>query len=452
MNKTTIHIKGMHCKSCELLVEDELLKIPGVQEVKVNQPKGTAELCYCTPALRQTDLKKAVKAAGYTLGKEEPKPWLTKNVQTYLEIATVGFVLVTAYIIADGVGLFKLVELSSNNFASLPIVFLIGLTAGISTCAALVGGLVLAASARYAESNPNATTAQKFQPHIFFNIGRVLSFFVLGGLIGWVGSLFQMSFTLLGLLTIAIGMIMIFFGLQLTELSPRLNTISFTLPSGLSKLLGLKNHAKGEYSHKQSMTLGALTFFLPCGFTQVVQLYAISTGNPLTAALTMGIFALGTTPGLLGIGGITSLVKGGGGNLFFKFAGVVVIALAVFNISNGMTLGGFKPGKVLSATSPTAQTAIVSGDIQLIKTTYTSANDIVPNQFTVKVNQPVRMEIEVKDDGFGCMGSMVVPAFDTPIKMLKKGETIVYEFTPTKTGTFDIACAMGVPRGTITVI
>lgn len=452
MNKTTIHIKGMHCRSCELLVEDELLKIPGVKEVKVSQQQGIAEVCYCTPALKQTDLKKAVNAAGYALGKEEPKPWLTKNTQTYLEVGAIAVILIMFYYIASDIGLFKFIELSSNNFASLSIVFLIGLTAGISTCAALVGGLVLAASARYAERNPYATSAEKFQPHIFFNIGRILSFFVLGGLIGWVGSLFQMSFTLLGLLTIAIGMVMLFFGLQLTELFPRLNSVSLTLPSGLSKLLGLKNHAEGEYSHKQSMILGALTFFLPCGFTQVVQLYAISTGNPLTAALTMGTFALGTTSGLLGIGGITSLVKGNAGNLFFKFAGVVVVALAVFNISNGMTLGGFKPGTVLSASSATTQPATVSGDVQLLKTTYTSANDIVPNQFTVKANQPVRMEIEVKDDGFGCMGSMVVPAFNTPVKMLKKGETIVYEFTPTKTGTFDIACAMGVPRGTITVI
>lgn len=452
MNKTTVHIKGMHCKSCELLVEDELLKIPGVEEVKVSQPQGTAEVCYCTPTLKHSELKKAVKAAGYDLGKEEPKPWLTKNAQTYLEVGALALILGGFYFMATDLGLFKLIELSSNNFASLPIVFLIGLTAGISTCAALVGGLVLAASARFADSNPNASSYEKFQPHLVFNIGRIISFFILGGLLGWVGSLFQMSFTLLGLLTIVVGMVMLFFGLQLTELSPRLKTMSFTLPSGVSKLLGLKSHAEGEYSHKQSFMLGALTFFLPCGFTQVVQLYAISTGSPLTSALTMGVFALGTAPGLLGIGGLTSVVKGAFSNMFFKFAGVVVIALALFNISNGFTLGGFKSGIVLGSTSQTTQVATVSGEVQVLKTTYTSANDIQPSQFTVKANQPVRMEIEVKDSGFGCMGSMVIPAFNTPVRMLNKGENIVYEFTPTKPGTYDIACAMGVPRGSITVL
>lgn len=40
MNKATVHIKGMHCRSCEILIEDELLKISGVTEVKVNEKKG----------------------------------------------------------------------------------------------------------------------------------------------------------------------------------------------------------------------------------------------------------------------------------------------------------------------------------------------------------------------------------------------------------------------------
>ena len=40
-----------------------------------------------------------------------------------------------------------------------------------------------------------------------------------------------------------------------------------------------------------------------------MQLYAMSTGSPITGALTMGVFALGTAPGLLGVG-LTSIVKG----------------------------------------------------------------------------------------------------------------------------------------------
>jgi sulfite exporter TauE/SafE len=256
---------------------------------------------------------------------------------------------------------------------------------------------------------------------------------------------------MLGLLTIVVGLVMLFFGAQLTELFPRLSTLNFTIPSGIARLIGLKEQKEKEYSHKNAMVLGGLSFFLPCGFTQVVQLYAISTGNPLAGALTMGVFAIGTTPGLLGIGGLTSLVKGAFAKPFFKFVGIVVIALSFFNISNGLNLSGLKNGISLSVDA-NAKAPTVNGDVQVLKSTYTTSTDIQPNSFTVKAGQPVRMELDVQDDGSGCMGSFAIPGLSSKVEMLNKGNTLVYEFTPESTGTFNITCAMGVPRGSITVI
>ena len=56
---------------------------------------------------------------------------------------------------------------------------------------------------------------------------------------------------------------------------------------------------------------GAATFFLPCGFTQAVQLYALSTGSPVSAGLTMAVFAVGTSPGLLALASLPNLGRGG---------------------------------------------------------------------------------------------------------------------------------------------
>ena len=74
------------------------------------------------------------------------------------------------------------------------------------------------------------------------------------------------------------------------------------LPAGLSRTLGIDTAADGSYSDIRTALVGAATFFLPCGFTQAVQIYAISTANPLTAGLVMATFAVGTTPGLLALG------------------------------------------------------------------------------------------------------------------------------------------------------
>ena len=88
---------------------------------------------------------------------------------------------------------------------------------------------------------------------------------------------------------------------------------------------------------------------------------------------------------------------------------------------------------------------------QVIKTVYTQDTDINPNVFNVKSNAPVRMEIDVKDNGSGCMSTIMIPGLADEPKLLKKGQKIIFEFTPENPGEYPITCAMGVPRGIIKV-
>ena len=110
-------------------------------------------------------------------------------------------------------------------------------------------------------------------------MGRISAYFILGGVIGLIGKAFQLSSPVLGILMVIVGIVMLFLGLQLTEMFPRLSNGLLTLPAGLSRLFKIKKHHEKEYSHLNSTLVGALTFFLPCGFTQAMQLYAMSTGH-----------------------------------------------------------------------------------------------------------------------------------------------------------------------------
>src|SRR3989344_5106341 len=159
MKKNTVCIKGMHCRSCELLVEDELLKVPGVKKAIVSQRAGTAEI-ECDCEIDPKHIEQAVNNAGYCLGVDE-KPLLSTNPRDWRDLGIAIFLALDLFFVAKGLGLFHISWVSSNNYSSLPIVFLVGLTAGVSTCMALIGGLVLGASAKFAEKHPNATTAQK---------------------------------------------------------------------------------------------------------------------------------------------------------------------------------------------------------------------------------------------------------------------------------------------------
>ncbi len=451
MNKATVHIKGMHCRSCEILIEDELLKISGVTEVKVNEKKGNAYVCY-EGDLDHQKIEEAVRNAGYELGFKEKAPLFSKRMQDYKELGFAFLVMVLLYMIGKEMGIFNFAIKSGSNYGNLSIVFLVGLTAGISTCMALVGGLVLAASARFVEKHPLASTVQKFKPHIFFNLGRVLSFFVFGGVIGLAGSFFQLSSTTLGFLTIAVGGVMVLMGLQLTEIFPRLSGLQFTLPKGISRALGIKEQSEKEYSHTNSFILGASTFFLPCGFTQAMQLFAISSGNPITGALTMGVFALGTAPGLLGIGGLTSVIKGAFAKPFFKFAGLIVIFMAVFNISNGLNLAGINVNAFLNQ-RPTVSTqadpnVTMENGVQVVKMIQ-NGNGYTPNSFTIKKGIPVKW-IVTSEDAFTCAASIVSSKLGIR-KNLSAGENII-EFTPTEAGNIRFTCSMGMYSGSFNVI
>ncbi|KKU14553.1 MAG: Heavy metal transport/detoxification protein [Microgenomates group bacterium GW2011_GWC2_45_8] len=601
MTTCALSIKGIHCRSCEILIEHELKKLPGITSVNVNHNTGMASVSSDEP-LDERAVQEVLQRAGYSLGSEE-LPWFSRHAKDYAELGMAFLMAMGLYFIASSLGIVNISTNHGSNYGNLFTVLAIGLTAGVSTCMALVGGLVLGSSARYAEKHPMATGIQKFTPHIYFNIGRIVLYFILGGVIGWAGSIFQLSTSTLGYLMVAVGGVMLLLGGQLVDIFPRLKKISFTLPKGISQALGIHQKADQEYSHTNAMVSGALTFFLPCGFTQAMQLYAMSTGSPLQGALTMGVFALGTAPGLLGVGGLSSIVKGDGARLFFKTAGVVVIALSFFNIKNGFNLaggwpdipriiavlaaqpgdtlatvgtakaavsgvqeiamtqgpGGYSPNKFTiqagvpvrwtitstdvntcaaslvsqqigvrtnlklgknvieftpksagairfscsmgmftgsftvvdgkvgagaavvttpnqaeakpaaagcggggggcggcggakKQTAPTVGETKTQGEVQILKASYSPETDIVPNEFSVKVGQPVRFEIEAKENGSGCMGSVTVPQLTQEILGFTKGQTTVLEFIPKTKGEYLITCAMGVPRGKITVI
>lgn len=442
MQKLILPIKGMHCKSCELTIEDNLKKVSGIKKADVSHVSGKAKIWYeegTKPSLNQ--ISKAVEKAGYAVGQQDSRHWLSHNPRDYFFLVNAGAILLLLFILANMFGLFNVA--ANFNQKGVGLAVLVGLVAGVSSCMALIGGLVLALSARHSELHPEATALEKFRPHLFFNLGRILGFAFFGGLIGLIGGALQPSVKVMAVLTLLVGAVMVVLGLKLIEIFPILQRINITLPKSVSRLLGIKQDEK-EYSHKGAMVGGALTFFLPCGFTQAMQLYAISTGSFFQGALIMSLFALGTAPGLLGIGGLSSAFKGAKAKLFFAAAGLAVIALGVFNISNASSI--VFPSKTLSSAKTNQQNE--TGIVQEVRMTQ-GGFGYSPNQFTVKKGNTVKWIINSTNQ-FTCASYIRMPAYGTS-QPLKAGENVI-EFTPTQTGEVAFSCSMGMYRGKFTVI
>jgi len=458
MNKIIIPIKGLHCRSCEALVHEKITQIDGVKGAKVSFKKSNVEIEFDGRIMPET-FSAAIESAGYSVGSENLS-WISKNHGDWYALGAIVGVLALAAFLFNLSGV-KLDLFRFGEPENLLTVALIGLAAGFSTCMALTGGLLLALSAKYSAKHPKADIYSKLVPQLMFNSGRLASYALLGGVIGLIGSAFQISSTFWAILTAIAASVMLLLGVQLISVFPKFSLWSISLPN----FKFLKKIDGETYSHYGALLLGALTFFLPCGFTQAMQLYAVSTGDFFSGLLVMLVFAIGTLPGLLLAGLAGTFIRGKWSKIFMMLIGVVVIAFALYNLNNAanlLGLGNFSLGSntISETTCADGKTLPDSGvcpienlsaETQIIKADYTLADDIIPSEFTVKAGAPVRFEVNALDNGSGCMSTIMIPGlYNKPI-YLAKGKQIVMEFTPKKAGTYPITCAMGVKRGILTV-
>lgn len=446
-HKLVLPIKGMHCTSCELLIEKSLSEIRGVTKVEVSHTNGEAFVYYQNEQPSLDKLAAAIKEGGYEIGKAESVSLFSNKFQDYKDLAWAFVIILIGWWLIKALGLND-INIGGGSPKSIGVSILVGLVAGFSTCMAIIGGLTLGLSAKFAENHRDATAGQKFMPHLYFNFGRILGFGLLGGILGSIGSVFQLSTFATGTLTLFVAGVMIILGIQLTEISPKISGWKITLPKSIAKFLGINQNQK-EYSHRGAMIMGALTFFLPCGFTQAMQLFAVTSGSFVSGALIMALFALGTAPGLLSIGGLTSVLTGKKAKLFFKFSGLVVVFLGLYNFANALTIAGLTtnldaPSKI-EINDPNVTMA---NGVQTVKMTENNSG-YSPNQFTIKKGVPVRWIINAKAP-YSCASSLIVPKLGIR-KTLKAGENVI-EFTPKEAGKLPFSCSMGMYTGVFNVV
>jgi sulfite exporter TauE/SafE/plastocyanin domain-containing protein/copper chaperone CopZ len=441
LKKLKLKVHGTHCASCEVLIERKFKKLDGVEKVHVSFGSGKAEV-FASRDISLRELQGALHGENYSVARWEDRHSVAtahrrNSLGDYFEIGGAFLALVSLYYILKQFDLLPTFAIVDNM--SYWVVFLIGLVAAFSTCIAVVGGLLLAVAGKYNEMHPELSGFQKFKPHIYFNIGRVVSYTVLGGLVGALGSAVTLSPQFNGYLVVIVSVVMLFLGFQLLHIFPWLRRFSPKMP----KFLAHKIHELGASDSKAApFVLGGATFFLPCGFTQALQLYVLATGDWKVGALTMLVFSLGTLPALVSLSAITSFAKGTFQRLFLKFAGALVVLLAIFNINNGLTLAGIPIGIPNFGGGGIAQaetTPIVDGKqvIRMLVNGYT----YTPNRFTVTAGIPVEWQIDGRN-AVGCGQVLVMPTIGVT-KYLSKDAVTIVRFTPQETGEIPFNCSMG---------
>lgn len=465
----------MTCHACERRVQRALERVPGIESASASASTGVVRL---TTSSLVPDVAIADAVAGlgddYRLGAPARRPWVSRDRRVWRDVAIGVAAVALLAVLAQATGLTTIADRVGTAAAmgSLAVVAMLGVAAGFSTCMALVGGLVLAfsagASVAARAAGRTVTGWSRWRPHLAFNGGRVLGFAVLGGLTGLVGSAFTVSGVALAVAMLAVVVVMTLLGLQLSGVSPRLGGLLPSLPDVLSARLeraadesgpdGSGAHRSG--ANRSGLTVratvtaagvGAATYVLPCGFTQAVQLYALSTGSAAQGALIMGLFALGTTPGLLAIGGLGAGLRGAWAVPFARVAGVAVLAFALVTAGGAVTLlaPGHGAAWARPGTTVSANVRLADG-VQYVTTTQV-ADGYLPDRAVVQAGVPVVWR--VTSEALTCASWLDAPALGVPAgTVLTPGATTEFRFTPAEPGRLTYLCGMGMHVGVFDVI
>ncbi len=312
-----------------LLIENELGGVPYIKSAKSSLRDHSVIVAGNfngrSPEAVAVELSHKIKEHGYSLSIE--KPAREVNWSEFKIAVPVAFAFVVLFVLLQKTGM---VNLIGGGVLSYGAVFVVGVIASLSTCMAVVGGLLLSMSATFAKEG------DKVRPQLLFHLGRIMAFFFLGGVIGIIGSAFVLNTTMTFMLNFVIGVVMLIMGVNLLDTFHLTKRLQIGIPKFISK------HTIGIANFNHTVTpffVGIATFFLPCGFTQSMQVYTLSTGSFLVGGLIMLSFALGTLPVLTLISFSSfSIKKSSKSGIFFKSAGLIVIVFALFNIINSLVV------------------------------------------------------------------------------------------------------------------
>ena len=327
MEKQNYCVQGMHCKTCEVYIESQFKDIKGVSDIKTDSEKQTLSFTVREGFNSEKiveEINKKIKDSGYKIDKKIKKE-SSDNSNIPLAFTIALFII----FLFGGLQRIGIGESLFSAELTLPMVFVLGLIASVSSCMAIVGALVLSFSSLIAKKEHFKSSMT------IFHISRLISFFILGGVLGVLGSLILLTPDIQLIVNIFLFVVMVLLSLDMLNIFP---ISSITLPKGISQRIF--NTKKVGYIFTPVL-FGLATFFLPCGFTQSMQIQSILAGDFLQGALTMLMFALGTLPVLIAISFSSKIfTKSSWKDLFFKVSGFLVLFFAIYNLYGALVANG----------------------------------------------------------------------------------------------------------------
>ncbi|MEW9095400.1 MAG: sulfite exporter TauE/SafE family protein [Clostridiaceae bacterium] len=434
IKKDKIKVFDMTCTSCETRVERAIKNLDGVLDVKVSYSNQSAEVVYDSDLCNLFEIKNAINRAGY-------------STQSSNDYKFMGILIMVAAVVLLGLNTSGFDMEAKLANASYAVLFIVGVFTSIH-CVGMCGGIMLSQSL----SKESKTKFEAMTPAILYNLGRVISYTILGGIVGALGSVFSLTITTKAIIQIFAGAFMIIMGFNMAGFS-FFRKFQLKIPMTVCKT---KNKSGSPF------IVGILNGLMPCGPLQTMQLFALGTGSAVKGALSMFMFSIGTVPLMLTFGALSGLLSKGYTKKILKFSGVLIIVLGLIMGNRGFVLAGidinplnaltsrskgFLNGNSSGSSGENVAKATIKDGVQIINMTV-SNKGYTPNSFYVQKGIPVKWIINGEQIN-SCNNAIVAQSLNIE-KKIKSGENII-EFTP---GDKDInfSCWMGMIPGVIKVV
>ena len=447
-----LQVDGMTCTSCEMRIERALKKLDGVIESKAVFSSSNVYVTYDVNVIELEQIIEAIENQDYVVKNKPGSAVVSETIKaekpandkmTINQLLGIGIILLALYVIIKNTVGFNFIP-EINQSMGYGILFIVGLLTSLH-CIAMCGGINLSQCVSYKVNNENTGRLSILMPSLLYNSGRVVSYTIIGGIVGALGSTVSFSGAAKGIVAVISGIFMVIMGLNMLNIFPWLRKINPRMP----KIFGRKIYnSNGRYG---PFYVGLLNGLMPCGPLQAMQIYALGTGSFASGALSMFMFSIGTVPLMFGFGAVSTMLSGKFTHKMMKVSAVLVIVLGVVMANRGLALSGISvPSMPFGAGNAAkgSNVAVIQDDVQVV-TTRLSSGSYEP--ITVQKGIPVKWVIQAqKSDINGCNNEIIVPKFNL-VKKLEEGDNII-EFTPTEFGTFAYSCWMGMIRSKITVV
>jgi sulfite exporter TauE/SafE len=232
---------------------------------------------------------------------------------------------------------------------SLAVLFAIGLFGG-AHCLGMCGPLVTLYGDRMAGKEARGPSFHALRQHGLFNLGRTISYTVIGGLLGALGALatgavggLPVATTLRGATGVLVGGAIVLLGLGYVVTGTSPTGGSLPLVGGVfQRVTGALTARVDRYVDGPGiLALGAVHGLLPCPLLYPAYLYALASGSALTGALALGALGLGTIPALFAYGTAFQSLSVAARRRIHRALGVAFVVLGTIPLAKGLALFGF---------------------------------------------------------------------------------------------------------------